>query len=189
MQYNVIPFVFYVIPEEMSRNSSGRASQLLYLRYRPEADVADLANYLRQCIAEADPHLTPGDIQVRTFEDELGAEYAKERRLATVVGLFTVLSIVIALMGVFGIVLFETQYRRREVAIRKVMGATTTEVLRLFNRRYIILVIISFVIATPISLWIVDRWLSSFAYRVPIHWWVFAAVSYTHLTLPTNSLV
>ena len=77
-------------------------------------------------------------------------------------------------MGVFGIVLFETQYRRREVAIRKVMGATTTEVLRLFNRRYIILVIISFVIATPISLWIVDRWLSSFAYRVPIHWWVFA---------------
>lgn len=174
MQYDVIPFVFYVVPEEWSQSSGGRASQLLYLRYRPEADVSDLANYLRQCIAEADPHLTPGDIQVRTFEDELGAEYAKERRLATVVGLFTVLSIVIALMGVFGIVLFETQYRRREVAIRKVMGATTTEVLRLFNRRYIILVIISFVIATPISLWIVDRWLSSFAYRVPIHWWVFA---------------
>ena len=175
MQYNVVPFVFYVIPEEMSHKNGGRASQLLYLRYRSEADVAEVADYLRQCIAETDPHLTPGEIQIRTFEEELGQEYAKERRLATVVGLFTLLSVVIALMGVFGIVLFETQHRRREVAVRKVMGATTGEILRLFNRHYIRLVVVSFVIAAPLSLWIVHRWLASFAYRTPIHWWVFAA--------------
>ena len=175
MQYNVVPFVFYVIPEEMSHKNGGRASQLRYLRYRPEADVEGVADYLRQCIAETDPHLTPGEIQIRTFEEELGQEYAKERRLATVVGLFTLLSVVIALMGVFGIVLFETQHRRREVAVRKVMGATTGEILRLFNRHYIRLVVVSFVIAAPLSLWIVHRWLASFAYRTPIHWWVFAA--------------
>jgi putative ABC transport system permease protein len=175
MQYNVVPFVFYVIPEEMSHKNGGRASQLLYLRYRPEADVEGVVDYLRQCIAETDPHLTPGEIQIRTFEEELGQEYAKERRLATVVGLFTLLSVVIALMGVFGIVLFETQHRRREVAVRKVMGATTGEILRLFNRHYIRLVVVSFVIAAPLSLWIVHRWLASFAYRTPIHWWVFAA--------------
>ena len=175
MQYNVVPFVFYVIPEEMSHKNGGRASQLLYLRYRPETDVEGVADYLRQCIAETDPHLTPGEIQIRTFEEELGQEYAKERRLATVVGLFTLLSVVIALMGVFGIVLFETQHRRREVAVRKVMGATTGEILRLFNRHYILLVVVSFVIAAPLSLWIVHRWLASFAYRTPIHWWVFAA--------------
>ena len=175
MQYSVIPFVFYVIPEEMSHKNGGRASQLLYLRYRTEADVEGVADYLRQCIAETDPHLTPGEIQIRTFEEELGEQYAKERRLATVVGLFTLLSVVIALMGVFGIVLFETQHRRREVAVRKVMGATTAEILRLFNRHYIRLVVVSFVIAAPLSLWIVHRWLASFAYRVPIHWWVFAA--------------
>ena len=175
MQYNVVPFVFYVIPEEMSHKNGGRASQLLYLRYRPEADVEGVVDYLRQCIAETDPHLTPGEIQIRTFEEELGQEYAKERRLATVVGLFTLLSVVIALMGVFGIVLFETQHRRREVAVRKVMGATTGEILRLFNRHYIRLVVVSFVIAAPLSLRIVHRWLASFAYRTPIHWWVFAA--------------
>ena len=171
MQYSIIPFVFYVVPDKWSQ----RSSRVLYLRYRPEANVAEVADYMRQCIAEADPHLTPGDIEIRTFEDELGLEYAKERRLATVVGLFTLLSVVIALMGVFGIVLFETQHRRREVAVRKVMGATTAEVLRLFNRHYIRLVIVSFVIAAPLSLWIVRRWLASFAYRTPIHWWVFAA--------------
>ena len=175
MQYDIIPFIFYVIPEEMSHKNGGRASQLLYLRYRPEADVEGVADYLRQCIAETDPHLTPGEIEIRTFEEELGFEYTKERRLATVVGLFTLLSVVIALMGVFGIVLFETQHRRREVAVRKVMGATTGEILRLFNRHYIRLVVVSFVIAAPLSLWIVHRWLASFAYRTPIHWWVFAA--------------
>ena len=175
MQYDIIPFVFYVIPEEMSQNAGGRASQLLYLRYRPEADVEGVADYLRRCIAETDPHLTPGEILIRTFEEELGEQYAKERRLATVVGLFTLLSVVIALMGIFGIVLFETQHRRREVAVRKVMGATTAEILRLFNRHYIRLVVVSFVIAAPLSLWIVRRWIASFAYRTPIHWWVFAA--------------
>lgn len=172
MQYDVIPFVFYVVPEEWSQQSGGRASQLLYLRYRPEADVAEVADYLRQCIAETDPHLTPGEIRVRTFEDELGDQYAKERRLATVVGLFTVLAVVIALMGVFGIVLFETQYRRREVAVRKVMGATTTEILRLFNRHYLWMVVICFVIAAPLSLWIVHRWMASFAYRAPFTVWI-----------------
>ena len=175
MQYDIIPFVFYVIPEEMSRDNGGRASRVLYLRYRPEADVEGVADFLRQCIAETDPHLTPGEIQIRTFEEELGEQYIKERRLATVVGLFTLLSVVIALMGVFGIVLFETQHRRREVAVRKVMGATTAEILRLFNRHYIQLVVVSFVIAAPLSLWIVRRWIASFAYRTPIHWWVFAA--------------
>ncbi len=172
MQYDVIPFVFYVVPDEWSQQSGGRASSLLYLRYRPEANVAEVADYMRQCIAEADPHLTPGDIEIRTFEEELGFEYAKERRLATVVGLFTVLAVVIALMGVFGIVLFETQYRRREVAVRKVMGATTGEVLRLFNRRYLWMVVICFVIALPLSLWIVNRWMASFAYRAPFTVWI-----------------
>ena len=168
MQYSIIPFVFYVVPDKWSQ----RSSRVLYLRYRPEANVAEVADYMRQCIAEADPHLTPGDIEIRTFEEELGFEYAKERRLATVVGLFTVLAVVIALMGVFGIVLFETQYRRREVAVRKVMGATTGEVLRLFNRRYLWMVVICFVIALPLSLWIVNRWMASFAYRAPFTVWI-----------------
>ena len=168
MQYSIIPFVFYVVPDKWSQ----RSSRVLYLRYRPEANVAEVAGYLRKCIAEADPHLTPGDIEIRTFEEELGFEYAKERRLATVVGLFTVLAVVIALMGVFGIVLFETQYRRREVAVRKVMGATTGEVLRLFNRRYLWMVVICFVIALPLSLWIVNRWMASFAYRAPFTVWI-----------------
>ena len=120
-----------------------------------------------------DPDCEAPDI--RFMDEDIEMQYARERRITTIVGLFTVLAVVIALMGVFGIVLFETQHRRREVAIRKVMGATTAEILRLFNRHYIQLAVVSFVIAAPLSLWIVRRWIASFAYRTPIHWWVFAA--------------
>ena len=148
---------------------------MLYVRHAPDADIASVTEWIRRCIVETDPRLTPGELQVRTFGEELGAEYGKERRLSTVVGLFTLLSVVIALMGVFGIVLFETQRRRREIAIRKVMGATTGEVLRMFNRRYATMVLVCFAVAAPLSAWAVSRWLSTFAYRVPMHWWVFAA--------------
>ena len=109
------------------------------------------------------------------MNEEIDVQYARERRITTIVGLFTVLAVVIALMGVFGIVLFEAQHRRREVAVRKVMGASTAEVLRLFNRRYARLVAVCFVIAAPVGYWAVDRWLASFAYRMPIRWWIFVA--------------
>ena len=109
------------------------------------------------------------------MNEEIDVQYARERRITTIVGLFTVLAVVIALMGVFGIVLFEAQHRRREVAVRKVMGATTAEVLRLFNRRYARLVAVCFVVAAPVGYWAVDRWLASFAYRMPIRWWIFVA--------------
>ena len=159
----------------MSQLSGGRSARVLYVRHAPDADIASVTEWIRRGIVETAPRLTPGELQGRTFGEELGAEYGKERRLSTVVGLFTLLSVVIALMGVFGIVLFETQRRRREIAIRKVMGATTGEVLRMFNRRYAAMVLVCFAVAAPLSAWAVSRWLSTFAYRVPMHWWVFAA--------------
>lgn len=125
-------------------------------------------------MTEIDPHAAPGELKIRTFEEELGAEYAAERRLTTIVGLFALLAVAIALMGVFGIVLFETQHRRREIAVRKVMGATTGEILVMFNRRYAAVVVVCFAVAAPLSAWGVERWLETFAYRTPMAWWVFA---------------
>lgn len=77
-------------------------------------------------------------------------------------------------MGVFGLVMFETEYRRKEIGVRRVNGATIGEILKMFNVEFARIVLICFVIATPLSWWIVNRYLSGFAYRVPIHIWVFA---------------
>ena len=85
------------------------------------------------------------------------------------------MAVVISLMGVFGIVLFETQHRRREIAVRRVFGASSAELLRMFNRRYVIMVAVCFVVAAPVAWYVADRWLEGFARRAPLPWWIFAA--------------
>lgn len=174
LQYDVQPFAFYVLPASMSQNYD-RAGQVAYIRYRPGTDLESLAEYVRGCVAALDGRIEPGELVVRTFDEELGREYETERRLSVIVGLFTLLAVAIALMGVFGIVLFETQHRRREIAVRKVMGATTGEILRMFNRRYLAMAVVCFAVSVLVSVWAVGRWLSQFAYRTPLVWWVFAA--------------
>jgi putative ABC transport system permease protein len=77
-------------------------------------------------------------------------------------------------MGVFGIVVFENQHRRKEIALRKIHGSTATLILGMFNRKFIIILLISFAIAAPIAYFAVVKWLSGFAYRTPVYWWVFA---------------
>ena len=164
LQYPVVPFAFVTVSGDMGT---------FYVRLTAGADPDAACDHIRQTARRFDPDCEAPDI--RFMDEDIEMQYARERRITTIVGLFTVLAVVIALMGVFGIVLFETQHRRREVAIRKVMGATTQEVLRLFNRRYITLVTVCFILAAPVGYWIVDRWLGSFAYRTPIRWWIFVA--------------
>lgn len=164
LQYPLAPFAFVTIPGSM---------EYFFVRLAAGADFEAVCNHIRRTVERLDPDCEP--VEIRFMDEEINAQYARERRITTIVGLFTVLAVVIALMGVFGIVLFETQHRRREVAIRKVLGATSQEVLRLFNRRYVLLVTVCFILAAPVGYWIVDRWLGSFAYRVPIRWWIFAA--------------
>ena len=164
LQYPVVPFAFVTVSGDMGT---------FYVRLTAGADPDAACDHIRQTARRFDPDCEAPDI--RFMDEDIEMQYARERRITTIVGLFTVLAVVIALMGVFGIVLFETQHRRREVAVRKVMGATTGEVLRLFNRRYVTLVTVCFLLAAPAGYWAVDRWLASFAYRMPIRWWVFAA--------------
>jgi putative ABC transport system permease protein len=71
------------------------------------------------------------------------------------------------------LVIFETQYRRKEIGIRRVNGATVREILLMFNSKFVVIVAICFIIAAPISYFITDYYYSTFAYRAPIHWWVF----------------
>ena len=167
LQYPTEPFAFVTGTYWKTRMSR------FYVRLAIGFDLDAVCEGIREKARTFDPGSEVFDFKF--FDEEINAQYAREQRITTIVGLFTVLAVVIALMGVFGIVLFETQHRRREVAIRKVMGATTREVLRLFNRRYVLLVTVSFLLAAPVGYWAVDRWLGAFAYRVPIRWWVFVA--------------
>ena len=88
--------------------------------------------------------------------------------------MFSLISILIALMGVFGLVFFETQYRRREIAVRRVHGAKIGQILGMFVGQYAKMVLVAFLFAVPVSALVMLRWLQGYAYHIPLYWWVFA---------------
>ena len=137
---------------------------------------------------EFDPKTEPEDISVRFFDQELDWRYRQEKKVSLLITVFTILSIIISLMGVFGLVLFETQYRRKEIGLRRVHGASVNEILMMFNSKFIKIVTICFIIAVPVSWYAVNTWLSGFAYRVPLYWWVFA-IAFVIVLAVTVSIV
>jgi len=89
--------------------------------------------------------------------------------------LFCCISIVISALGLFGLAAFVAEQRRKEIGIRKVMGATVTQITAMLSKDFIILVAIAIVIASPVAWWSMNKWLQNFAYRINISWWIFLA--------------
>lgn len=109
------------------------------------------------------------------FDESLEQKYMEQKNLSRIMTLFTLIAIIISLMGVIGIVLFDAQHKRKEIAVRRVAGAGISDILKMLNKKYIITVLVCFIIATPIGIIIIDKYLSGFVNRTPVHLWVFAA--------------
>jgi putative ABC transport system permease protein len=108
------------------------------------------------------------------LDDQFNQQYRSEERSWKIFILFSTLSIVIACMGLFGLASFVTIQRSKEIAIRKVLGASVATVTLLLSKDFIKLVFIAFIIAVPVSWLFIDQWLQAFAYRIDIAWWTFA---------------
>ena len=160
----------------------------LYVRTIANADIRAVFDAIRSTIQKIVPDRDLAEVNISFFDEELGYNYQKEQQLTTTISLFTLLAIIISLMGVLGLVIFETQYRRKEIGIRRVNGATVREILVMFNRKFMFIVGICFVIAAPISYFITDYYYSTFAYRAPIAWWVFV-VAFAIIALMTGLVV
>ncbi len=155
-----------------------------YIRLRAGTDPRAAAAHIRKTVAAIDPSY-PVDIEFYdTIDDTL---YQKETTLRTLITLFGLLAVLLSLVGVFGLVVFDSEYRRKEIGIRKVFGSSTRQILLLFNRTYLRIVAVCFVIAAPVAYYGVTRWLENFAYRTPLRWWVFvlAFIAVAAVTLAT----
>ena len=120
--------------------------------------------------------LSPGfPFDIRPLDDVSDNSYAFENNMVLLITLFSILAILLSMVGVFGVVIFESEYKRKEIGIRKIFGSTTKEILEMLNKRYVYLLIICFIIAAPLAWYAVNLWLQSFAYKTPMYWWVFAA--------------
>jgi putative ABC transport system permease protein len=100
--------------------------------------------------------------------------YGPEERFAKTIGLFALLAIVISCMGIFGLAIFSSERKSKEIGIRKVNGARISEVMLMLNSDFIKLVAVAFVIATPAAWYIMHKWLADFAYKTELSWWIFA---------------
>ena len=107
---------------------------------------------------------------MKFLNDDLQQTYVDEFRFISQVKLFAIICIIITIIGVFSLTMFETEYRRKEIAIRKVMGSSVSAVVRLFAMRYAVPLVASFVVAAPLGWWLSQQWLQSFAEHTPIYW-------------------
>jgi putative ABC transport system permease protein len=108
------------------------------------------------------------------LEDSFDAMYRTEQRVGQIVLTFSVLAILIACLGLFGLAAFMAEQRTKEIGVRKVLGATTASIVGLLSKDFLRLVMIAIVIATPIAWYGMNQWLKDFAYKIDVPWWVFA---------------
>jgi putative ABC transport system permease protein len=117
------------------------------------------------------------------MDDTFNKMYNSEMRLGKVLNIFAAIAILLACLGLFGLSSFTAQQRRKEIGIRKVLGASLTHIVTILSKEFIILACISFVIAFPVAWWAMNKWLQDFTYRVNIGWWIFLVAGLATLLL------
>jgi putative ABC transport system permease protein len=108
------------------------------------------------------------------LDQQVQKQYETEISLSKIINSFTIMAILISCLGLFGLSAFSAEQRQKEIGIRKVLGASVAGLVALLSKEFVKLVGIAFVLATPLSWWVMSKWLEAFAYRVPVSWWMFA---------------
>lgn len=172
LRTEVSPMAFYVWGKYVWGEEKRPFYAAAYVRVKAGSDLRAAMAHVKETLAA-----TSGayPFRVRFYDEVLQQTYEKERQTGWLISSFSLLAVFISIVGVFGLVVFESEYRRKEVGVRKVLGATTGEMLAMFNRGYLAVLAVCYVLAAPVAYYGVGRWLEGFAYRTPVAWWVFAA--------------
>ncbi|HNP22258.1 MAG: ABC transporter permease [Chitinophagaceae bacterium] len=126
--------------------------------------------------------MAPGmPFSYRFMDEAFDSMYRSEQRVGEVSVTFAILAIFIACLGLFGLVTYMAEQRTKEIGVRKVLGASVSNLVAMLSKDFLKLVIIAAVIAFPVSWWAMHSWLQDFAYRISIDWWVFAVAAFAAL--------
>ena len=162
------PLAFIIFGKEFAN----WGDQLGIANIRVAAGVDKVA--MRRQLGDVLTQMGSGErVEPKFLDQQLERLYQEEFRFIRQVLWLAAVCLVITLIGVFCMTMFETVYRRKEIGIRKVMGSSTGEILTMLSRRYVWLLVGSFVIAAPVAWFIGMMWLMGFAERTPIYWWLF----------------
>ena len=133
------------------------------------ANVSGLLNKIENLWKQMSPSMP---FHYDFLDESFNEMYEAEQRVGKIAIIFSTLAIVIACLGLFGLATFVAEQRRREIGIRKVLGASVEGIVGLLSKDFLKLVAISFVIAAPLSWWVMSRWLNDFTYRINMEWWI-----------------
>lgn len=163
------PMCFWVFGAE---GNPGFPMNVCYIRIHQGADYEAALRHIRKTL---DTYVPGTDFEIRNLDGEIESAYRQEKSVSSLITLFGVIAILISIVGIYGLVIFETEYKRKEIGIRKVFGSTVKEIMSMFSTKYIRLVAVCAAVAVPISYWFVSRWLGRFEIRTPVYWWVFVS--------------
>lgn len=169
------PFALFHQSSEMF--SANRHFIALRLQPQKEQTVLQAATDLWTKFAPVTP------VGFSFMNEDYNAMYQSEERLGSVLSIFTLLSIFIACLGLFGLIAYSVEQRNKEIGIRKVLGASVVNITSLLAKDYLKLVAIAFVLAIPIAWYFMNDWLNDFEYRIPMQWWVFGMAGLSAIVL------
>jgi putative ABC transport system permease protein len=188
------PLVFSLKFDTISRQSSdvsfANAPQpRVSVRMKP-GNLQENINILKKAWINIAP---AQDLEYHFLDEKLAAAYEQEQKSATVVKIASALSIFIACMGLFGLATLTVTRRTKEIGIRKILGANAVQLVQLLSKDFVLLVLIAAIIAFPAAWWAMHVWLSDFAYRTNISWWIFlfaatASIVISLITVATQAI-
>jgi ABC-type antimicrobial peptide transport system permease subunit len=117
------------------------------------------------------------------LNDEFDKLYHADRKTSSLIWIFSAIAIFISSLGLFGLAAFTAERRNKEIGIRKILGATVTNIVSLLSKEFIYMVLISILVAFPIAWMAMNKWLENFAYRINIAWWIFLTAAVIALAI------
>ena len=162
LQHKIGPMVMLMPPNNKEQDN-------LYVKIAKGKAAAAIA-FLKNAYSKFDPNNTA---DFHFLDENFNKQYSSERKEEKLSLGFTILAFIIACLGLLGLVIFITAQRRKEIGVRKVLGATVMSITLLVSKDFGKLVVISTIIAIPVAWFIMNKWLQNFAYRIGIQWWMF----------------
>ena len=170
LQHAMGPLALYIWGKNPWRNFS-----VMYVKTVPGTDFKEISDSIKDAVCAFDPSREPDQVKVRHLDEWIENMYQSEQSLGKLITIASFVALLIAIIGIIGLVFFETQFLRKEIAVRRVNGATVGSILKMIHKKYLIMAGVSFVLAAPIAYWLMTAWRKGFAYQAPVPVWIFLA--------------
>jgi len=169
LYYGINPIALYIMGPR-----PWRYPRCTYIKVDSKANVESLIVYIRNKIKELDPTITDNELTISTMDEHIGLLYSKERSLSSLIMIFSILSVIISIIGIMGLIYFEINFRKKEISLRKVFGASIGSILKMLNNTYLKIAFICWIISIPIAILIARSWFENFQHHTNLDWWIFA---------------